>query len=179
MRKTSRRVLKVLSEVDDGRVEICRFPPALVDRDVRLVKTLRDMLSLKWRRSRTSVPGTSRVEVEMNLDREWDHVLDVTLEGVLPPWVDMPHGYVIRHRCVGPCRFAPRGSSEQVNCASDADTTALLRDALVQCFITKTAARFQTGRWTKTFLSVEEDWRCDADLSALQIGCSESASFCR
>ena len=48
MRKTNRQVLKVLSEVDDGRVEICRFPPVLVDRDVRLVKTLREMLSLKW-----------------------------------------------------------------------------------------------------------------------------------
>ena len=41
------------------------------------------------------MPGTSRVEVGMNLDREWDHVLDVTLEGVLPPWVDMPQGKVI------------------------------------------------------------------------------------
>ena len=115
----------------------------------------------------------------MNLDREWDHVLDVRLEGVLPPWVDMPQGKVVRHRCVGLCRFAPRGTSEQANCASDADTTALLRDALVQCFIAKTAAPFQTGRWTKTLHFVEEDWLCDADLSALHIGCSESASFCR
>ena len=51
MRKTIAQVRNVFSGLDYESLDICRFPPVLSDRDVQLGKTLRDMLSMKWRRS--------------------------------------------------------------------------------------------------------------------------------
>ena len=133
--------------LDHECLDIWRVPPVLSDRDVRLVKTLRDMLSMKWRRSSRRGEGVSVMTFGMNQDMEWDHVLDVTLEGVPPPWVDMPEGKLVRHRCVGLCAFR---RSDQVNCTSDACTRTLVCDAFCQCFTARSFGRFQTGRWTKT-----------------------------
>ena len=125
MRKTSRQIHNVFSGLDHECLDIWRFPPVLSDRDVRLVKTLRDMLSMKWRRSSRRGEGVSKMTFGMNQDMEWAHVLDVTLEGVPPPWVDMPQGKLVRHRCVGLCAF---GSSDRVNFTSDACTRTLVCD---------------------------------------------------
>ena len=153
MRKTSRQIHNVFSGLDHECLDIWRFPPVLSDRDVRLVKTLRDMLSMKWRRSSRRGEGVSKMTFGMNQDMEWAHVLDVTLEGVPPPWVDMPQGKLVRHRCVGLCAF---GSSDRVNCTSDACTRTLVCDAFCKCFTTRSFGRFQTGRWTKTLLFLKK-----------------------
>ena len=150
MRKTNKQIHDAFSNLNPEGIDICRLPPVICDRDKLLVKTLRDMLSMKWCRSARRGENLSEMLLsDVNLDEEWDHVLDLTLEGVHPPWVDMPQGKLVRHRCVGLCKFGT-SEHERVYCTTEAGTKTLLCDAFKQCFTRRSIGRFQTGRWTKT-----------------------------